>query len=101
MKWDENRSDLWLDFSKGCSDICSTMILSIHRVINKLDLSAELPDILETRRVSDACVGIVKSIVLLTNNEYGLSDAGIHVDHRFSTVNELFLFGCSLAMKRI
>ena len=46
-------------------------------------------------------LSVVESVVFLTNDEYGLSDAGVRVDRRVSTVNELFLLECSLAVIRI
>ena len=75
--------------------------MSVCIVTEELDLSAELPDVLEARRVSDALVSVVESVVFLANDEYSLSDAGVRVDRRVSTVNELFLLECSLAVIRI
>ena len=101
MKSDKDETDLGFDLSKSSSNVCSTMLLSVCIVTDELDLSAELPDVLQARRVGDALVSIIKSVVFLTNNEYSLSDAGVCVDCRVSTIDELFLLGCSLAMKRI
>ena len=75
--------------------------MSVCIVTEELDLSAELPDVLEARRVGDALVSIVESVIFLTNDEYSLSDAGVRVDRRVSTVDELFLLECSLVVKRI
>ena len=98
---DKDETDLGFDLSKSSSNVRSATLLSVCIVTEELDLSAELLDVLEARRVSDALVSVVESVVFLANDEYSLSDAGVRVDRRVSTVNELFLLECSLAVIRI
>jgi len=83
--------NLWLDISKGCSNVCSTLFLSINSITDDLNLLQVFPDFLETSRISDTLVTIVVIIVFLANSEYRFSNAVVGEDRRVPALGDLVL----------